>query len=890
MTAAPERAELARLRVLLIEDQDEDAYLILRELGRAGFTVESSQVEDAEGLRAAIDSGPWDVVLSDHVLPGFGSQEAFEILRSAGLDAPFIVVSGHIGEETVAETLRKGAADYVNKDRLETLGPAVRHSLRTAQAARGQRAAEAALRESQSRLQALLDHAPLPLSLRDLDGRFLLINQVAAEVLGDTVENLLQRTPQEVYGAEVATQIDDHELAVRAGTGAVTFELTVAHPDASEHHYLVTKYPVTDSQGQGTGVGGISMDVTERRHAEMALRDSEEATRAIIEHAPDAFISFDPSAKISAWNPAAERMFGWPAHEVIGKALAEVMLAPEHRAADEAGPSPLSAGGVPAVVDRPFELSVQDRQGHPMLVEITISRVMRRGTDVFHAFVRDVTAQRQAHARLQEAEEQFRQAFDNAPIGIALVSPEGRWLRVNKALTNILGYSSAELLGTTFQEITHPDDLAVDLDFARQLLAGDVSTCTLEKRYLRADGSPVWILLSVSLVRDGCGQPLHFVAQIQDIDERKLADLKFRGLLESAPDAIVIVDECAQITLVNAETEHLFGYHRDELLGQPIEVLVPERFRDVHRHHRGDFLGDPHARPMGADLELHARHKDGREIPVEISLGLLETPDGILTTASIRDITERRRLEQVLLDANQQLQAANRAKDRFLASMSHELRTPLNAILGFTGTLLMGLPGPLNEEQTRQLQTVQSSGRHLLSLISDLLDLAKIEAGKVQLDVELIDCAALAEEVAAGLMPLADRKGIALQLESPEGLSINVNRRALSQILINLTNNAIKFTEHGAVRIEVSQHEVLATRVTRFRVTDTGAGIKVSDQAKLFAAFEQVGSPDAQPYEGTGLGLYISQTLAHLMNAEITFESQFGKGSAFTLEIREPAA
>jgi len=181
-------------------------------------------------------------------------------------------------------------------------------------------------------------------------------------------------------------------------------------------------------------------------------------------------------------------------------------------------------------------------------------------------------------------------------------------------------------------------------------------------------------------------------------------------LLESGPDAMVMVNGDGTIRLVNGELDRLFGYRREELMGQPIEVLIPERHRAVHQSHRRDFFAAPVARPMGAGLELSGRRSDGAEFPVEISLSPLETDDGVLVTAAIRDVTERVEFERELRDANLRLESASRAKDGFLASMSHELRTPLNAILGFTGTLLMGLPGPLNAEQTKQLRMVQSSG------------------------------------------------------------------------------------------------------------------------------------------------------------------------------------
>jgi signal transduction histidine kinase len=320
----------------------------------------------------------------------------------------------------------------------------------------------------------------------------------------------------------------------------------------------------------------------------------------------------------------------------------------------------------------------------------------------------------------------------------------------------------------------------------------------------------------------------------------------------------------------------LFGYQRDELIGQPVEMLIPDGLRPVD------------AGQVGAGLELGTLHKDGTGIPVEISLSALETQAGRLTVAAVRDITDRKRIERQLREQNIELERASQAKDNFLASMSHELRTPLNAIIGFTGTVLMRLPGPLNAEQEHQLRLVQTSGKHLLSIINDLLDLAKIESGRVQITLEAVDCRRVADEVVQSLQPLADGKGLTLRIEAvDDGPAIaTADRRALGQILINLVNNAIKFTDTGQVNVRLITPPA-GGGPPRIVVQDTGPGIPQADLDRIFRAFERSATTAKANDEGTGLGLHISQKLAELLHATITVSSVVGEGSTFTVSFVE---
>jgi protein-histidine pros-kinase len=219
--------------------------------------------------------------------------------------------------------------------------------------------------------------------------------------------------------------------------------------------------------------------------------------------------------------------------------------------------------------------------------------------------------------------------------------------------------------------------------------------------------------------------------------------------------------------------------------------------------------------------------------------------------------------------------------------MSHELRTPLNAIIGFTGTLLMRLPGPLTDAQEKQLSTIQGSARHLLSLINDLLDVAKIESGKHEVRLAPVSCAEVLDEVASSLRPLADRKGLAFDVAAANDLVVRTDRRALSQIVINLVSNAIKYTDEGRVSVRLVRHGAGSEALGAIEVSDTGAGIRPEDEGKLFQAFSQIDASSTRRHEGTGLGLHLSQKLAELLGLRITFTTRFGEGSTFTLHLTD---
>lgn len=359
------------------------------------------------------------------------------------------------------------------------------------------------------------------------------------------------------------------------------------------------------------------------------------------------------------------------------------------------------------------------------------------------------------------------------------------------------------------------------------------------------------------------------------------------------------------IVLLNAAAERMFGYQRDELLGQLIEVLVPEALRQRHHEHRDHYAEHPVTRPMGTGLELFARRKDGSRLPVEISLSPIRSSEGSRVIAIVRDITARKQAEarinamhqeftaelsaknQQLEIRNREIERANRLKSEFLASMSHELRTPLHTIIGFADLLGEELKGPLNPDQKRFVTHIQHDSRHLLELINDVLDLSKIESGRLELHPEQFTVAEAIAETMAGLRSRAENKQIRINERIAPALTLTADRLRFKEILSNLVSNAIKFTpEKGQIVIECIERPdgVL------FAVTDTGIGIEPSEQQAIFNKFYQVGSTTRGIREGTGLGLAITKSLVELHHGTISVESTPGAGSRFQFTLPKIAA
>ena len=516
------------------------------------------------------------------------------------------------------------------------------------------------------------------------------------------------------------------------------------------------------------------------------------------------------------------------------------------------------------------------------------------------ALTAEAVERRRAEKALRESEARFRSYFELPLVGIASTSPEKGWLQANDCLCAMLGYSAQELAGLTWAELTHPDDLADDEAQFNRVLAGEIDTYALDKRFIRKDGTVIWTNLSVGCVRKPDRSVEYLVALLEDITERKQAkealsqsEAQYRLLAENMIDVIWTMNPGGQFTYVSPSVERLRGYTPQEVLAQsPAEALTPAALQTMQAALMAVIpevaLGAKHYNLKPTVYELEQPRKDGSTVWTEALVRTLFDANGDFSgfLGVSRDITERKWAETTLAQAKERAETATRAKSEFLANMSHELRTPLSVILGFSE--LMTSDRNLSPEQQENLTIINRSGAHLLNLINDVLDMAKIEAGRITLQEHDFDLRRLLDELDALFRLRATAKGLMLHVTCDPDVPrfVHADESKLRQVLINLLGNAIKFTTEGSISLRVRRTEEAGICNLIFTVQDTGSGITPDDMAHIFEPFVQAVN-GRMGQEGTGLGLSISQQFVRLMGGELTASSAgvSGQGSRFQFSV-----
>ncbi|MFN7716784.1 MAG: PAS domain S-box protein [Pseudanabaenaceae cyanobacterium] len=770
-----------------------------------------------------------------------------------------------------------------------------------------QKRSEQQLRETQQFITTIINTIPLPIFWKDRQGKFLGCNRFLVELLELS-------SPSEIIGktdAELSLnieQLDDlhtnDQMVLNSGTMFLRIPEILTLPNNQKRYIETHKAPLRNSHGEIIGLVGTFQDITQRKTDEELLRLSEESFRNAFDNTTVGMCLVLTSGHFLRVNQAFANLIGYEPSQMQNMTFRDITH-PDDLAMDIKSREQVLSGEISSyhVEKRYITKSGKLVWG---LLSLSLVRDLTNQPLYFVTQIQDITERKQALVKLQASESRFRQIFESKVVGMVLADFQGNIINANDRFLEILGYTRREFVENEIRWdfITPQEHQEMDLTSMRHLREHGMIT-PWEKEYYRKDGTRVPILIGAALLPNSEDQTVCVVIDISDRKavERALqnSEERFRQLAQ-AIDAvfwIMSLDRKSWV-YVSPAYEKIWGRKYINLYTGTdhwLDTVHPEDRDRVRaalpQQISGDFNQEYRIiRPGGEIRWIHDRAfpMQGESSQVYLIAGIAE------------DITVRKVWESQLQYTNAQLARATRLKDEFLASMSHELRTPLNAILGMAEGLQEHVFGELNDRQMKSIQTIERSGTHLLALINDILDLSKVESGQVQLSLTSNAVPLLVQSGLTFIQQQARKKRIEITTKIPPQLPyVEVDQLRIHQVLINLLNNAVKFTpEGGKITVTVAypcpplpplrniDTEDLASRkgnFIRISIIDTGIGIAPENINKLFQPFVQIDSALNRQYEGTGLGLALVKRLVELHNGQINVSSEVGRGSCFTFDL-----
>lgn len=770
--------------------------------------------------------------------------------------------------------------------------------------------AEEALRESEGRLRTIIEGTQALLLSVNAEGQLTYVNEATAQALGyPSAAEITGRLYLDfVHPDDRGRVFKSIMRQVHAGQPSGTHEFRIVDTQGRIRWYSFVSTLITRA-GQFAGMTGVAQNITERKQAEEALRQSEEKYRLLTENIDDVIWTVDTDWRITYVSPSIRKLRGLDPEEGLQQAAVESMtpsslealLNEFSRVRDE-----IEQGGNPTVR---LEVEQYRKDGSTIWVEAAI-KPMRDDTGRLTGFVgvsRDISVRRKIEASLQASEEKFRQIVSSIPNIVSILDMNLRFTYVSNSVQRILGYTPEECMSLSIEQIFTPESLAIALKLFQERLEANAQGSDpnyihiLELEQYHKNGSTMLIENTMTFLRDANGVPVAILSVSADITERRKAETALReseqrlaDIIDFLPLATMVIDRQGRVTAWNRAMEKITEVQAGDIVGKGNhEYSLP-------------FYGE--RRPTLIDLVFASQkelamlyshiHQDGGVLSAEAYIpkrsitligyasALYDSEGNIIgAIESVQDITNIRRVEAELKEAKDAADAANRSKSVFLANMSHEIRTPMNAILGFAQLMERG--AELSPQAREHLSIINRSGEHLLALINDILEMSKIEAGRSTFSPDTFDLQTLLEDIERMFSVRTEAKRLQFLMEKVGDIPrwVVTDEGKLRQVLINLLGNAVKFTEEGGIVLRLSAARAAGQETVnlRFEVEDTGPGMAEEEMGRLFQAFEQTRA--GVKSGGTGLGLALSRGFIHVMGGSISVASTIGQGTTFRVEV-----
>jgi PAS domain S-box-containing protein len=776
---------------------------------------------------------------------------------------------------------------------------------------------EAALRESEERYRSLIDSADAAITMIDAGGRFIFANSISANHFGLTPDKMTGLNISDVFTPENAAEVLSNIQKVISSGSGITVETNVL-TNETQRWVRTSIQPVKNSAGEIYAILNFVTDISETKNAEFKVRESEKKYKALFHNSPEAFLIIVDGVFVEC-NSASETLIGGSRSDIVGKTPSEISpeYQPNGERSDEYAKKLIRETF--STEKTSFEWVHLRKDGTPFMANIKLTGIEYEGKPALLVNWRDITERELIQREIETNELRHRQAASQSRTVIWEVDLNGLYTYVSEVSSEVYGYKPEELVLKRYFFDLHPDEIREKFKkTGLELINSGKMIIDFDNPIETKEGETIWVSTNGTPINDKNGILVGFrgsdiditgkkkiEAEMLDINanlEQRIIDRtaelqaamsEITDLYENAPCGYHSLDSSGLFIRINSTELSWLGYTAEEVVGEKhfADIVTPESFLIFKENF-------PVFKKQGFinDLEFELIRKDGTTFLVSLYATAVKDLDGnyLMSRSTLFDITARKQAETALENAMQEAESANKAKSEFLANMSHEIRTPMNAVLGYTELLGSTI---IDQTQKGYVNSIKSSGKGLLTLINDILDLSKIEAGKLELEFDYVDTNAFFSEFERIFSLKVLEKGLKFDMEiasgTPPGVYIDESR--VRQVIFNLLGNAIKFTKEGAIKLKVYTENPQIVNYPNDRseefidlvieVEDSGIGISRELQESIFQPFTQ--ERGSKYFGGTGLGLTISKRLLTLMNGSITVYSEIGKGSRFTVKIPE---